>query len=325
MGQAQAMLQRNLLVAPSREMLLRASLLTMAVSAFEVLLGNLAARHYELHPTALGEEKKFSMKQLAGYDSLEDVQDAAIAFRIYQLIQGSLEDWTKWLDQGSGLGIKLKNLAISYDDLEEIIQRRHVIVHNGGAVSARYLEKVSLDDPPAAGTPLPVTDDYLKKALDHLDSLGNLIGVGVWAKNRPDAEEEAVSVLVNRMEQLLFAGHWVALQQISSYGQKIAPLDVHQQIFKVNGWLATKRLDGLNEIQEEISAWDTSALGAQFQLVQMALLDETDAFFAFAPEVYSEGGIHLEQLNTWPVFEELRADSRFADLVGGEKEVDGVS
>ena len=36
-GQAQALIQRTLMVAPSREMLLRSSLLTMAVSAFEVL------------------------------------------------------------------------------------------------------------------------------------------------------------------------------------------------------------------------------------------------------------------------------------------------
>src|SRR6478672_13870448 len=41
--QARLMLQRAML-APNREMLLRSSLLTMAVSGFEVLLGGLAAR-----------------------------------------------------------------------------------------------------------------------------------------------------------------------------------------------------------------------------------------------------------------------------------------
>lgn len=318
-GQAQALLQRNLLVAPSREMLLRSSLLTMAVSAFEVLLGNLVARHYELHPAALGDEKRFSLKQIASYDSLEDVQDAAIAYRVYQLLQGSLEDWSKWLDQGSHLGIKLKNLAISYDDLQEIIQRRHVIVHNGGVVSAQYLEKISTAEGLCVGEPLQVTDGYLENALDHLDSLGNLIGVGVWAKDRPDAEKEAVSVLVNRMEELLFAGRWLALRQVSSFGKKIAPLDVHQQIFKVNEWLAIKRLEGLDSIIEEIrDDWDTSALGSHFQLVQLALLDEADAFYEHAPEVYKGGGIQAEQLNSWPIFEEIRADSRFAKLLEGK-------
>lgn len=324
-GQAQALLQRNLLVAPNREMLLRSSLLTMAISAFEVLLGNLAARHYELHPTSLGDERRFSLRQIASYDSLEDVQDAAIAYRIYQLLQAPLEEWAKWLDQGSGLGIKLKNLAISYDDLEEMIQRRHVIVHNGGAVSTQYLERVRPERDLSPGTPLNVSDEYLEKALDHLDSLGNLIGVGVWSKDRPEAEGEAVSVLVNRMEQLLFAGRWRPLRQISSFGKKIAPLDVHQQIFKVNEWLAIKRLEGLDSSTEEIRDWDTSALGPQFQLVQLALLDEADAFFSLTPEILSEGGIQLEQLNTWPIFEELRQDPRFAAMVAREKESDSIS
>jgi hypothetical protein len=318
MGQAQAMLQRAML-APSRETLLRSSLLTMAVSAFEVLLGGLAARHYELHPTRLGKEKKFSLPEISSFDSLEDIQDAAIAHRIYQLLQAPFDEWTSWLDQGSGLGIKLKNLAISYDELGEIIQRRHVIVHNGGVVSVQYLDRVKFSgDPPPIGSYLLVDEEYLRAALDQIDSAGNLVGVGVWSKERPDAEPQAVSALSNRMEQLLFEGRWLPLRQICSVGKKVASLDVQRQIFKVNEWLSIKRLGGLDPIEEEIrSHWDTSALGPQFQLVQLALLDEADGFFKLAPSVVDEGGIQPEQLRTWPVFAELREDERFEALYAG--------
>lgn len=318
-GQAQAMLQRAVL-APSRETLLRSSLLTMAVSAFEVLLGGLAARHYELHPTHLGTERKFSLPEISRFDSLEDVQDAAIAHRIYKLLQAPLDEWTDWLDQGSGLGIKLKNLAINYDELGEVIQRRHVIVHNGGAVSAQYLDRVKFNgEAPAIGSYLFVDEAYLKIALDHLDSAGNLVGVGVWSKERPDAEPQAVSALSNRMEQLLFEGRWLPLRQICSVGKKIASLDVQRQIFKVNEWLSIKRLAGLDPIEEEIrSEWDTSALGPQFQLVQLALLDEDDGFFQLAPGILDEGGIQPEQLKTWPIFAEFREDERFNALLSGE-------
>lgn len=325
-GQAQMLLQRNILMAPSREGLLRSSLLTMAVAAFEALLGGLAARHYEMHPASIGGEKKFTLKEIAGYESIEDIQDAAIEHRVYYLLQGSLDDWAKWLDQISGLHVKLENLAISYEDLEEIIQRRHVIVHNGGVASARYLEKVKPDESVTAGSRLEVTADYLEMALDNLDSLGNLVGVTIWAKNRPDAKHDAASVLSNRMEQLLFAHRWRPLRQLSSYGKKVAPLDVHKQIFKVNEWLAIKRLDGLDGITEEIrDDWDTSAMGQQFQLVQMALLDETDAFFRFAPIVVREGAIQEEQLTSWPIFEEVRRDPRFSDLLAGKEDLDSTS
>jgi len=314
------MLQRAML-APNREMLLRSSLLTMAMSSFEVLLGGLAARHYELHPGGLGTDKRFSLPEISEFNSLDDVQDAAIAHRVYQLLQAPLEDWATWLDKGSGLGVKLKNLAINFDELGEIIQRRHVIVHNGGAVSAQYLDRVQFGgEPPDIGTYLSVSETYLRKALDHLDSAGNLVGVGVWSKEDPTAEGRAVSVLSNRMEQLLFEGRWPALRQICSVGKKIASVDLQHQVFKVNEWLSIKHLDGLSDIAEEIGdQWDTSALGAQFQLVQLALLDKADPFFQVAPEVLENGGIQLEQLKSWPVFADLRKDDRFANLLAGKQ------
>jgi hypothetical protein len=109
--QAEQMMMRRS-VSPRREVLLRSSLLTMVVSAFEVLLGGLASRHFELHPKSIGNAKQFTLEELRSFDSLEDIQDAAIAHRVYQLLQAPLVEWTKWLDKDSGLGIKLENLAI---------------------------------------------------------------------------------------------------------------------------------------------------------------------------------------------------------------------
>ena len=307
------------MLAPSREALLRASLLTMAVAGFEVLVGSLAARHYELHPGAIGEQKRFSLKQVAAYDSIADIQDAAIAHQVYQLLQLPLDDWTKWLDQDSGLGIKVQSLAIDYDVLEEIVQRRHVIVHNGGAVSAQYLERVKPSD-----TISPRSDRsyWSTKATSTMPWIiwivsGISLGLRVWAKDRPDAEDQAVFALSARMEQLLFDGRWLPLRKLCSVGKMIASADVQHQIFKVNEWLSIKRLGGLSSIEQEIGDWDTSALGAQFQLVQLALLDMADQFFRLAPDVLAKGTIQVEQLKTWPVFDELRDDRRFAGLLGG--------
>lgn len=307
-------------LSPRREVLLRSSLLTMVVSAFEVLLGGLAARHFELHPKSIGNAKQFTLEELAGFDSLDDIQDAAIAHRIYQLLQAPLADWSKWLNKDSGLGVRLENLAVDYAQLAEIIQRRHIIVHNGGAVSSLYLDRVEFDEAaPGLGTMLTVDQDYLEMALDHMDTAGNLVAVGVWSKERPDAEVAAVSALSNRMEQSLFAGRWVVLRKICSVGKKIASLEVSRQIFQVNEWLSIKRLEDRSSVTEAIVDWDTSALGPQFRLVQLALLDEADAFFSVAPVIFREGGIGREPLTSWPVFEELRRDGRFAELLAGDE------
>ncbi len=321
-NQAQLLLQRAV-VTPNRQMLLRSSLLTMAVSAFEVLLGALASRHYELHPGNLSNDRRFSFKEISAFDSLDEVQDAAIAHRVYQLLQEPLDQWSKWLDKDSGLGVKLENLAIDFPLLVEIIQRRHVIVHNGGVVSQQYLDRMSFDgDPPAIGAHLHVSQAYLTAALEQLDTAGNLTAVGVWAKERPDLEGQAVSVLSNRMEQLLFDGRWPALRKICSIGKKIASFELQANVFKVNEWLAIKRIEGLDGIKAEIrDNWDTTALEPQFRLVELALLDLSDAFFQQAPTTLANGRIHPEQLKIWPVFDELREDARFADLLAGKQDL----
>jgi hypothetical protein len=185
-------------------------------------------------------------------------------------------------------------------------------------VSSLYLDRVESEgEAPALGAMLTVDQEYLEMALDHMDSVGNLMAVGVWAKERPDAEIAAVSALSNRMEQLLFAERWVPLRKICSIGKKVAPLDVSKQIFKVNEWLSVKRLEGPSSISDQITNWDTSALGPQFRLVQLALLDEADAFFSVAPAVHRDGGISREALESWPILEELRQDGRFRALLGG--------
>ncbi|HET8955175.1 MAG TPA: hypothetical protein VFN18_05905 [Solirubrobacterales bacterium] len=318
--QAWLRMQRALVLAPSRETLLRSSLLTMAVSAFEALVGNLAARHFELRPKTLGKEPKFSLEKLSEFDSVEEILDSAIAFRVFQLLQERLADWVKWFDSDSGLGIKLKNLAIDYQRLEELIQRRHIIVHNGGVVSSQYLERVHFDSaPPQLGEALPIDEPYLRDALEQLDAVGSLLGIGVWSKDHPEQEAEAVSVLSNRQEELLFEDRWLVLRKICSVAKHVASFDRQAQVFQVNEWLAVKNLEGLDAIRADIEAsWDTTALEPQFGLVKHALLDQNDEFFRLAPTLLESGGIQQEQLRTWPVFADLRDDRRFAALLNGK-------
>jgi hypothetical protein len=317
--QANLMMQRTLVLAPDRETLLRSSLLTMAVSAFEALVGNLAARHFELRPKTLGKEK-FALSRLTEFETVDQIIDAAIAHRVFLLLQERLSDWVQWFDDDSGLGIKLKNLTIDFRTLEELIQRRHIIVHNGGLVSSQYLERLTFaGDPPVLGQPMPVTEEYMRTSLDHLDVVGNLLGVAVWSKDDPPEESQAVSALSNRHEQVLFEGRWDVVRKFCEIGKNVASFDKQAQVFQVNEWLAIKRLEGLGTLAAQIEAeWDTTALEPQFRLVKHALLDQADEFFILAPGILSSGGIQDEQLRTWPVFTELREDPRFASLLLGD-------
>jgi len=64
-------------LAPSKLALLNGSLLTLVVSAFEVLVAGLASQHYRLHPDILDPDRKqFSLGDLKGFDTIRDAEES---------------------------------------------------------------------------------------------------------------------------------------------------------------------------------------------------------------------------------------------------------
>jgi hypothetical protein len=180
-------------IGPDREVLLRGALLTVAIGALEVLVAAAATGFYRSKPSALGDERKFSLKDLEALDSIDEARDEAIASRTENLVHGDLADWAQWFEKHPK--ILLENLALNYSTLFEVFQRRHIIVHNGGNVSRLYIKRMSqfgVDAPPL-GRALPVDAAYLTRAFAEVEVLGNLIAIGTWAKAWPEEEPAAAT------------------------------------------------------------------------------------------------------------------------------------
>ncbi len=302
--------------APSRDAILRGALLPAAVGAFEVLIGALATEYYKARPGALGDEPRFSLSDLEGLDSLDDSREEAISQRVDSLIHGDLDDWTRWFDKNPGL--KAQNLALDYDALFEVFQRRHVLLHNGGRVSRIYRRRLTgrHANPPDLGERLIVDDAYFVSALDELVTAGGLLAVGTWSKVYPTEEPAALHSLYLYCYDLMLAGQWRPVRRYCEVASKLPnQATASLLIFQVNGWLAAKRLGELQKVRAHIEDWDTSALEGRFKFAKAALLDDFDEAFSFARQLLTQGDLEIEDLLEWPLAEELRAESRFAALV----------
>ncbi len=84
---------------PSRSLIFRNSLLTMAISAFEVLISGIVSRFYVTYPKALGDEKVFSLSDIRSFGDLEDAADQLLASRVDDLMYGGLADWAAWFEK----------------------------------------------------------------------------------------------------------------------------------------------------------------------------------------------------------------------------------
>jgi hypothetical protein len=304
-------------VGPTRGALLRGGLLTTAIGALEVLIAGIARAYYIARPEALGDEPKFSLKDLQEFDSLDDAREEAIASRVDSLVHGDLGDWKQWFEKNPK--VLLENLALDFPTLLEVFQRRHVIVHNGGRVSRLYLKRMpgATKDLPELGAELPVDAEYLKRAFAEIEVVGDLLAVGTWSKCWPEEEGYAARELHDRSYDLMTDGDWQAVEKLASLGQLMDADASLKMINQLNEWLAIKRLNRLSgDIEQEVRAWDTSALAPRFKFVHAVLTDDLDAAFEMAPILLEREELTRRDLMEWPVLAELRDDPRFTALGG---------
>jgi len=300
--------------------LLNCSILISLVGYFELLVADLVHAFYRLVPEeAANDDKALSVNELRTFGSIDEAMDYVVSRRVDQLLRGTLDDWYKFFD--SRLKIDLKGIVPEWARFNEIIQRRHLIVHAGGMVNRRYLanvdwERVAVPDSrPPLGTQLSVDDSYLDRALDIFEIAGLLVCQSVWQKLAPDEAPgrlDSIAGLVDVVYRCVVGSHWYVAEHLAAWGleDKAAEEDA-LLIFKFNRWLSIKRQGRWEEIATELESFDCSAKHPRFVVARASLLERADEFFETLPTA----GLSVEALKEWPILDEVREDPRFQDAV----------
>ncbi len=232
------------------------SLVTTTVATFDALVGDLAAAYYRAHPGALGNAPAFSLADLADYDTVDDAREELIRRKADGLDRG-IDAIAKWFKDR--LDIDLSRLAVDWPHFVEIIQRRHLLVHTGGRVSDLYHKKVAGKSDLAVGATLTVDAEYMQTAIDAFLALEINLIFAVWFDLADDPKQAATNMLF-AAQRLAKLGRWRVVSSQCLVAAKLkGPEDVLLH-FRVLGWLARKKLDGLASIESEVCAWDVSAL-----------------------------------------------------------------
>lgn len=279
------------------------------------------------HPKQLeSDEKEFSLSDLIEAGSIQDARRVLAERRADGFISKRLDEWSAWAERI--LGRSFADLCLDASHLNEMFQRRHIIVHSGGAVDRRYLQRVDLppNERPELGDDLPVSDLYLHLALDELEVLGYALIAVSQNKWHPDEAEEATAQLNHRIFDLMQAGRWKLARRLADVGCTLDQPDSIQWMIRVNGWLSQKRLDDFDSCRDEVAEWDITALANQYRLAKACLLDETDEAFDWLAQALEAQEVMPGEAWDWPILDDLRSDPRFAEAfkrVGYERSPGG--
>lgn len=296
---------------PRREHLLHGALLTMAVSNLETAIAGVGTQHYSLHPDALpAGEKEFSLAELAAFDDLRDARAAAISRRVEDLMRSGFDAWDKWFHQLLGEGFE--QLAADRDALHEAIQRRHLVVHNGGRVSRQYKARVPACES-AAGEALPIDRDYLEAAIDGITIFGIRLILLAWS--RWNSNDTGLGIMATDLvfEQLIHDRLDVARCVAETAGRFVTE-DRQRLFLRVNRWQAEKRLFGLEQVRDEVDAWDTSALSDLYSAAKAALLEDYEELFPLLRSLVEHNELGATELRQWPLFKEGRERDEWTEI-----------
>lgn len=304
--------------APPAVDMLRSSLLVSLVGELEMMVNQLARACFERQPGALDKTgKTFTWANLKGFDSIDDVRDAVVDHTVEDALRGSLVDWIEYFRKR--FDVKNVSAAESYE-AQEIIQRRHCIVHNAGQVSSQYLEKLAeFKVNKRVNDRLMVSVEYLDEAADTLFLVGySLIwAVGFQMCRDLEAREPLESALTNRVYFLLQERRYGLVMRIGSHAPYTRLKDSSAFVFQVNVWLAYKLSGAFEQVRNEIEQFNVATRSRNFNLAKLALLDRHKEAYELAQQMIRDDQLRPEFLYTWPLLSGAREYGM--SIASGEK------
>ena len=293
---------------PRSSIILESSLIS-AVSSFESFISRLISASLRFNPNPLkASDRKFEYKDIANLSSIDDFVQDAIEKYADNLMRDPLEKWIGFLSTA----MPRNDFAWIVKDLNEIFQRRHVHVHNGGRVSRAYLDNLLNElNPPALHDHLSVSIEYLGEALDKLASivlylsqaaLHAIRNVCVTSGIDGDYSDQSTNQVAF---DLLVDRRYRAIHQLFPMLDPLFWTSITREYFRANCFQSRKNLYGIDSIRAEITAWDVS-LNPMIKLAKLCILEKLDEAQSVLDQLLREEQISLIQVATWPILEPLR-------------------
>ena len=304
---------RSVQARKKRAPMLMESLLITAVSQFEVFVSQLIATSLRFDDRPIkGAERRFTYSEVVDSGtSMRDFKRWVVDDFVTKLMRGSLDDWLGFISKAIRLDAELRKQV--HDDLVEVVQRRHLFVHNGGKVSESYLANVGRRAAGlAAGTRLEVDSEYLLTAIERLTLAGLVLAQGaIHAVARSDSSEDA---LVRRywgsINEVLFekmlAKRWWCPSRAFPMMEDYLPDAECANLVRVNSWHSAAKLAPDVSVNKEIASWDVSSLHPRFKLAKLCLLGDVAAASEMVKGLLRSGDLKQLDVDTWPILEDVR-------------------
>jgi hypothetical protein len=273
---------------------LGASMLPRLVSAFEQFLGGLLRTTLTLHPQALGPYGDVPFELTSRFSNMDDIQRYMVDRKVDSFLKRSPSEWAKHIDASPGIDLQ----SLAWDRIQEAIQRRHVLIHNGGLADDDYVSRRPKNlGTVEIGSRLRCDENYMTEVLISLRYVAIQLGLQ-WAwklAKVPPLRTYPIFVL-DIVEYFERKGLWREAQELAEIGLSMDMTDkTDLGILKVNRWLCTQQQGHTGDTLAEIRAWGPE--NKLHEVAKAALLRDYDECIRLLKEILK--GPRVMQTRRW--------------------------
>lgn len=243
-----------------RKAVLGSALIPLVVSKVEEFLGALLRTALALHPNTLGELPSIPddiFRRYQAHLSSSDILRWQIDQKVTSLINGSPSDWRTTIQKR--MGIDIAKVGADWARVEEVIQRRHAIIHNNGLVDDAYMAKVEsrLKAGLQVGSPLICGTQYMFPVLVELETWALCLAT-YWAKRLFKVNALYHPFALSRVVDLESMGRWThAIDILNALLTEPLPEPVLVSTAQVNRWFCLQEIgQDYESLRREIINWE---------------------------------------------------------------------
>lgn len=291
--------------------------LMLLVTYFENLVSGVLKKDFLKHPERISlDEKSISYKMLTEFENVRDIREYLIDQEVTNKMYDSFFNWKSFFEKKVKLNLDYWN--DNFDNIQEIIARRNIFVHNNGVVNSIYLNLLNnKDDGIHIGDTIEINREYIDTAINILEYAGISLVVEIWIKEYACIENEVKNITNFIFEEYLLSERWdIArhLYQICLKNKKL--LDADKILCQINMWQCYKWIGEYDKIKNDVISIDVSALKPKYNLGILVLQEKYEEFFDCFDK---QNEIGEDELKEWPLFKELRKSTeykeRFTDML----------
>lgn len=262
------------------DLIYQSSIINICI-CLETLASEVLRDYYlNIHGGDLINNKNLTFKQLKEFGDVDDARLYLVDSEIDSIFRDSFDRWFSNLKEKLHMKDMLAGEKETIELVNELYQRRNLLVHTDGYVNDYYIrnvpEKYRKDI--NKGEKLIIDYEYIVNRIKQVEKLGWIIYIKYnFIIHRRDYDE----LFYNTNETLLkhLERNCDIIPKIFEKLQECSKNDKHcELIAQVNYYLYFKVNGRINEVKEELESIDFSMLSSNYIMAKAIILGEEDAF-----------------------------------------------